>query len=431
MRWFNGLVTAAAVATAAGAASADVVTQWNQIALDTIVAVPTPPPRASRALAMVHSAVYDAVNSIDGTHFGLFGNFSADPSASREAAAICAAHDVLVSLYPTRAAQLNSARDLSLAALPDNPSKIAGVSAGESVASAVLAARSVDGSGNTVMYTPNPAAGHWRIGPDNPAAPLLPHWGSVQPFAMNSGSQFRPAAPPALTSPEYAASVNQVKEIGALNSGTRTADQTSIARAWAFGSGTVTPPGAWNQIAQDLSGGQSISENARMFAMLNVAMADAGIASWDAKYHYDLWRPIHAIREAGIDGNDGTVEDPNWLPLLTPSPPFPTYTSGHSTFSRAAADVLAFFLGTDSINVVLDGDFGEMRLLTSLDAAANEAGLSRIYGGIHFDFDNVAGQWTGANIADWVASNYFLPVPAPSTLALLGLGALMTARRRR
>jgi hypothetical protein len=380
---------------------------------------------------MVQGAVYDAVNAIDGTHQGLFGSFGPAGGASREAAAICAAHDVLLSLYPTRAVQLNAARDAHLAGIPDNAAKIAGVSTGETVATVVLASRASDGSGNVVPYVPNPAAGHWRVGPDNMAPALLPHWGGVTPFALNSGSQFRPVAPPTLGSAEYAASVNQVQLIGAQNSGTRTADQTSIARAWAFGSGTVTPPGAWNKIAQDLAGSQSISENARMFAMLNVAMADAGIASWDAKYHYDLWRPIHAIREAGIDGNDGTVQDENWLPLLTPSPPFPTYTSGHSTFSRAGADVLAYFLGTDAINVVLEGDFGEIRLLTSLDAAANEAGLSRIYGGIHFDFDNVAGQWTGANIADWVASNYFLPIPAPSALALLGLGTLIISRRRR
>lgn len=431
MRWFSGLATAAAMTLAAGSVMADVVTDWNQIALETIVAIPTPPPRASRALAMVQSAVYDAVNSIDGTHQGLFGNFIADPTASREAAAICAAHDVLVSLYPARAVQLNASRDAHLAGIPNNPSKTAGVSAGETVASVVLANRAADGSGNTVMYTPNPAAGHWRIGPDNPAPALLPHWGSVQPFALSTSSQFRPVAPPTLNSPEYAASVNEVQVIGAQNSATRTADQTSIARAWAFGGGTVTPPGAWNRIAQDLAGGNTIAENARMFAMLNVAMADAGIASWDAKYLYDLWRPIHAIREAGIDGNDGTVQDAAWLPLLTPSPPFPSYTSGHSTFSRAAADILAFFLGTDAINVNFAGDFGEMRLLTSLDGAANEAGLSRIYGGIHFDFDNVAGQWAGANIADWVTANYFLPIPAPSALALLGLGTLALARRRR
>lgn len=431
MRWFSGLSAAAAISLAAGSVAADVVTDWNQIALDTIVAVPTPPPRASRALAMVQSAVYDAVNAIDGTHQGLFGNFSADSGSSREAAAICAAHDVLVSLYPTRVAQLNASRDAHLALIPDNPSKVAGISAGTTVASVVLASRAVDGSGNSVTYTPNPAAGHWRIGPDNPGAALLPHWGSVTPFAMSSGSQFRPVAPPALNSAEYASAVNEVQVIGAQNSPTRTADQTSIARAWAFGAGTVTPPGAWNKIAQNLAGSQSISENARMFAMLNVAMADAGIASWDAKYHYDLWRPIHAIREANIDGNDATVQDANWLPLLTPTPPFPSYTSGHSTFSRAAADVLAFFLGTDAINIVFNGDMGEVRLLTSLDAAANEAGLSRIYGGIHFNFDNVAGQWAGANIADWVTSNYFLPIPAPSTLALLGLGAFVIARRRR
>jgi len=380
---------------------------------------------------MVQAAVYDAVNAIDGSHAGLFANFSAAPGASREAAAICAAHDVLVALYPTRAGVLNASRDAQLGLISDNGARLAGISAGEAVATTVLSTRSTDGSGNSVTYTPNPAAGHWRIGPDNPGGALLPHWGGVQPFAMSSGSQFRPVAPPLLTSNQYATAVNEVQVIGAQGSVTRTAEQTSIARAWAFGAGTVTPPGAWNSIAQQLAGSQTVSENARMFAMLNVAMADAGIASWDAKYVYDLWRPIHAIREAGIDGNDATIQDGVWLPLLTPTPPFPGYTSGHSTFSRAAADVLAFFLGSDAINVTLDGDFNEERLLTSLDAAANEAGLSRIYGGIHFNFDNEAGQWAGANVADWVTSNYFLPVPAPSAAVVLGMGLVLVSRRRR
>lgn len=430
MRWFNGLVTAAAVATAAGAASADVVTQWNQIALDSIQATSTPPPRAARNLAMVHGAVYDAVNAITGTHAGLFGNFSAG-GASQEAAAICAAHDVLVNLYPARSAIYNAARDSQLALIADNPAKTAGISAGEVVASVVLSARATDNNNGSSSYVPTGLPGRWRVGPDNPNGPALPHWASVTPFAIASASQFRAPAFPALNTPEYAASVNEVKAIGSVGSATRTAEQTDIAHAWAFNAGTITPPGAWNRIGQQLVGSNTIADNARMFAMLNVALADAGIAAWDSKYTHDIWRPIHAIQEADSAGNGAVVQDPTWLPLLTPTPNHPTYVSGHSTFSRAAADILAGFLGTDAIDIMFLGDFGVMRHLTSLDDAANEGGLSRIYGGIHFDFDNIEGQNIGASVADWVASNYFLPVPAPGTLALLGLGALMTARRRR
>lgn len=431
MRWQCGIAAAAAVILAAGTANGDIVTDWNQLALQSIVNVPTPPPRAARNLAMVHTAIYDAVNSIDGTHTPYLNNFAPAPGASREAAAVCAAHTVLSALYPTQSAFLDAARDSHLASIPDSPAKLAGVAQGDSVAAAVLAARSNDGSGNTIMYTPNPAAGHWRIGPDNPGQPVLPHWGGVQPFGIQSGSQFRPPAPPALNSAQYAASVAQVQSLGAQNSATRTPDQTSIARAWAFGAGTITPPGAWNRIAQTMATGNSLSENARLFAMLNVGLADAAISCWDAKYHYDLWRPIHAIREANIDGNPDTVQDAGWLPLLTPTPPFPSYTSGHSTFSRTAADLLSAFFGSDSINIMFAGDFGEVRHLTSLDAAANEAGLSRIYGGIHFDFDNIAAQESGAQIAEWVYFNHFRPIPAPGAATLLALGVLGIARRRR
>lgn len=431
MRWISGISATAAVILAAGSAAADVVTDWNQIALDSVQATGTPPPRAARNLAMIHGAVYDAVNAITGTHTGLFGDFSAGGGASQEAAAICAAHDVLVSLYPARAAIYNTARDTHLASISDGAAKVAGISAGETVASVVLANRAADGNNGSSSYVPSGLPGRWRVGPDNPSGPALPHWMNVTPFAISSASQFRAPAAPALNTAQYAASVNEVKAIGSIDSATRTAEQSDIARAWAFNAGTITPPGAWNRIGQQLAGGSSLADNARMFAMLNVALADAGIAAWDTKYTHDVWRPIHAIREADSAGNASVIQDPAWLPYLTPTPNHPTYVSGHSTFSRAAADILASFFGSDLIDISFEGDFGVMRQLTSLDAAADEAGLSRIYGGIHFDFDNVWGQNIGASVADWVSSNYFQPVPAPSALALLGLGTLIISRRRR
>jgi hypothetical protein len=431
MRWLSGLSAAAAIVLAAGTAMADVVTDWNQIALDSVQATGTPPPRAARNLAMVHGAVYDAVNSITGTHSNLFGYFGDNTGASHEAAAVCAAHDVLVSLYPARAAIFNAARDNHLALIGDGAAKAAGISTGEVVATVVLANRASDGNTGSSSYAPINAPGRWRVGPDNPSGPALAHWMNVTPFAIASGSQFRAPAAPGLLTAQYAASTNEVKAIGSATSATRTAEQTDIAHAWAFNAGTITPPGAWNKIGQELGSANSVAENARMFAMLNIALADAGIAAWDTKYTHDVWRPIHAIREADSAGNGAIVQDPSWLPLLSPTPNHPTYVSGHSTFSRAAADILAAFLGTDSINVAFDGDFGVMRQLTSLDDAANEAGLSRIYGGIHFDFDNTWGQNIGASVADWVVSNYFLPVPAPGAMALLGVGLIAAARRRR
>lgn len=421
----------------ASIASADVVTDWNVQAISTITATSTPPPRAARALAMVHTAVFDAVNAVDQSYQSYLPGFSAAPDTSREAAAIIAAHSVLSSVYSGNATQLaafNSLRDSQLAAIPNSPGKTAGITLGTNVGAAMIANRASDNSTNVVAFPGSTDPGRWRPAADNPAAAALPQWGGVTTFCGFSGANFRPPPPPSLTSPEYAAAVNEVKAIGRGTGSTRTAEQTSIARAWAFNAGTATPPGAWNIITRDVVATQSNSllQNARTFAMLNVALADAGICAWDCKYTLDMWRPIDAIRLADTDGNAATDPDAAWVPLLSPTPNHPTYVSGHSTFSRAAATILQAALGTDSINVTFNGDFGEVRMLTSLDAAANEAGLSRIYGGIHFNFDNIFGQQVGLNVGNFVAQNLFQPIPSPGTgagFAILGLAAL--GRRRR
>lgn len=246
---------------------------------------------------------------------------------------------------------------------------------------------------------------------------------------MTSGSQFRPVAPPTLDSPEYAADFNQVKDLGRIDSATRTADQSEIALIWAANAGTVTPPGQFNQIAQQVvnNNGLGLAEKARTFAMLGITVADAAIVSWDAKYAYDFWRPVTAIHEADIDGNAATDQDTSWLPFL-PTPPFQTYTSGHSTFSGSSGELLALLFG-DAQNFTLES-VGLSRDFTSLTAAADEAGISRIYGGIHFNFDNTAGKSSGRNLANYVYSN-FLQVPAPTSAGLLALGGLVATRRRR
>jgi membrane-associated phospholipid phosphatase len=224
---------------------------------------------------------------------------------------------------------------------------------------------------------------------------------------MTSGNEFRPAGPPALTSQAYADALNQVQAIGSSTSATRTQDQTDIANFWADGGGTFTPPGHWNQIAQDVSlqRGLSLAENAQMLFALNVAEADSGIASWDAKYAYNFWRPITAIRNAGSDGNAATTSDPAWTPLLV-TPPFPSYMSGHSTFSGAASTVLAGFFGAD-LPFTDHGDPAQTftRSFTSFTAAADEAGLSRIYGGIHYSFDNADGLTTGRSVGQLVVTS--------------------------
>lgn len=230
----------------------------------------------------------------------------------------------MVNLYPAQTATFDTQLALSLAEVADGQSENDGVALGQYVADQILAWRSTDGSSNVVSYTPGSEPGDWQPTPPGFVPGLLPQWPDVTPFAIASGDQFRPGGPPALDSAEYATELNQVKELGSINSTTRTADQTEIARFWADGAGTFTPPGHWNQIAElvALAQGNTLSENARLFALLNIAEADAAIVAWDAKYEYDFWRPVTAIRQADTDGNPDTIGDPNWEPLLV-TPPFP------------------------------------------------------------------------------------------------------------
>ena len=237
---------------------------------------------------------------------------------------------------------------------------------------------------------------------------MSPQWGGVTPFGIQSIAPYMPPGPPALDSQQYADDLNLTEELGGVNSTMRTQDETESAQYWADASGTMTPPGHWNQIAQDVSlrKGLSLAENAQLFFVLNVAVADAGIVCWDAKYTYDFWRPVTAIRNADQDGNPNTTADPNWTPLW-PTPAFPEYTSGHSTFSGAASTVLAGFFGTDKVSFSDAGDPSQpyTRSFTSFSQAADEAGMSRIYGGIHFMSANLDGLASGRAIGQYVANH--------------------------
>jgi membrane-associated phospholipid phosphatase len=230
----------------------------------------------------------------------------------------------------------------------------------------------------------------------------------VTPFSLDTGNQVRPPAPPVLTSVEYASEVQMVQDLGALNGSQRTPEQTEIARFWGYGPTTATPPGHWNQIAIAALGNsqRDLVDVARLFALLNIAMADAAIASWDCKYVYGLWRPITAIQLADQDGNPLTNPDTTWEPLLA-TPPFPEYTSGHSTFSGAAAVALAAVFGRDHVRFAVGSDDlpGVQRSFRSFSQAASESGLSRILGGIHFWSANVNGLDSGAEIGRWVVDH--------------------------
>jgi membrane-associated phospholipid phosphatase len=403
----GGVTVAGNTPEAISVANEDAVAGWDGIALAAIRVDKTPPPKAARALAMMSAAVYDAVNAIVPLHAFYHDTPALQPTADMTAAASQAAHDVLASLFPAQSATFDAALTTWLAKVAAGAGETAGVALGQQTAAAILAWRATDGANTTVSYTPGTNPGDWQPTPPANAAALLPQWPNVTPFVMSSGSEFRPAGPPTLTSQAYADALNQVESLGSATSTTRTQEQTNIANFWADGGGTFTPPGHWNQIAQDVSllRGQSLAENAQMFFAVNAAEADAGIASWDAKYTYNFWRPVTAIRNAGADGNAATTADPAWTPLLV-TPPFPSYMSGHSTFSGAASAVLAGFFGAD-LPFTDHGDPGQAltRSFTSFTAAADEAGISRIYGGIHYSFDNTDGLATGRSVGQLVVNS--------------------------
>jgi hypothetical protein len=391
---------------------ADVVTDWNAAALNAIRADKTPPPKASRSLAMLHASIYDAINGIDRRYESYVVPSAVPASASRQAAASAAAHRVLVSVYPALAAVFDQLHLQILATLRDSPQKAAGLAWGESVADQILAWRAGDGADAAVAAPVAGTFSDWVPTPPANAAYLLPQWGQLTPFTMTEHAQFRPPGPPPLASSEWAGAFSEVKALGGATDSTRTAEQTLIALFWADGAGTETPPGHWNTIAHSVAAaqGNTLEENARLFALLNLAMADAAIACWDAKYTFHFWRPVTAIRNADLDDNDATQPDPSWTSFIV-TPPFPDYTSGHSTFSGAAATVLALFYGTDQIGFTTGSDFlpGVLRSFDSFSAAADEAAISRLYGGIHFRFSNEAGLQAGLRIGEWTSTHYRRP----------------------
>ncbi|MEG4068729.1 phosphatase PAP2 family protein [Microcoleus sp. Pol11C2] len=390
--------------------SGNPVIEWNGVMLNAVRTASTAPPLASRNMAMVHAAIYDAVNSISKKYTPYLVEIDPPAGTSAEAATAAAAHRVLVTLYPAQAATFNEAYASSLAKITDGKAKQDGIALGQQVADQIISSRSTDGITKVVQYTPKTDLGSWVPTPPALAAALAPQWAEVTPFAMTSGSQFRPAGPPALDSAQYAEEVNYIKEIGKSDSLTRTPDQTVIAKFWANGAGTFTPPGHWNQIAEETATltGQSLEDSARLFALLNFALADAAISCWDAKYEYNLWRPVTAIRQADTDNNPNTTADTLWTPLIT-TPPFPEYTSGHSTFSGAADAVMTSVLGSD-FGFADRGDrtVNTLRTFENFSEAADESGMSRLYGGIHFMSANVNGLSVGRNVGNYVVENFLV-----------------------
>jgi len=390
-------------------AKSDVVTDWNDEMLKCIRAEATTAVAAARNLAILHGAVYDAVNGIE-KEFRPYRFDSASPSgASPAASAVGAAHEILINLYPARrgAADLrlaNSLKDLASAA-----GRETGILYGRAAAQALLRWRASDSSTTTVPYIHRSEPGQWKRTPPRFRPAELPNWGIVIPFVIANVAEFQPPGPPALNSEQYAKDFNQVKEFGGVNSEVRTPEQTEIARFWSDFSNTATPPGHWNQIAQTICDQRrlGLSETARLFAVLNFAMADAAIVAWEAKYKWNFWRPVTAIHEAERDANTTTEPDTNWMPLLT-TPPFPEYVSGHSIFSGAASETLKLLLGTDDIGVSVASDNlpGVTRKYARLSDIAHEIGMSRVYGGIHFLSADLDGLDAGYRIGRACAERF-------------------------
>lgn len=371
-----------------GFGAENVVERWNAEFLSAVRRQALPPCLVARNLAILHLGIHRAVESA---------------GEGNEAAAVSVAgHEVCTTLFSGDRAGF----DALIQEFPKAEDGVADQARTE--ARRTLAEREGDGSHTTIHYKPNLGPGVWQRTTNN-RPPETPHWGSVKPFVLQSADIFRPAAPPDLSSAAYARDVNEVKRLGGVNSTQRTKDQEEIARFWSDFSYTSSPVGRWNEIAIEAVAqqGLTISEKARLFAVLNVAMADAGIAAWDCKFHYQFWRPVSAIHEVFDDGNEATPPDKEWESLL-PSPSHPEYVSGHSTFSATAAFVLTKQLGLprERIKVTNREMPGIIRTFESYEEIAIEAGMSRIYGGIHFFAANEKGAELGRKVGKKVMESF-------------------------
>jgi hypothetical protein len=403
-----GLVAAcAALLVPVAPVQADTVTEWNLNATNALLVNAAQPPQVSVPhLAMVHGAVYDAVNAIDRGHEGyLISSRLARPSDSKKAAAATAAHRVLVHLVPAQQASLDALYAASLTRVADGPRKTRGIAVGEEAAAAMIAARSLDGRFGAFRFPVGSEPGVWK--------PVPPAFGNdpnawlkdVTPFLIEDPSQFRSEGPLALTSRRYAREFDEVKSLGSLTSTERTADQTHAARYWA-----ENPPATWSRIFRTLSAqqGLTLAENARLYAMLYMTAADALISVFDDKAHWLFWRPITAIREAGSDGNPLTQPEEGWTPLIA-NPPYPEHPSGHTGLSGSIVKTLQQYFGTDEIAWSDTNNGGLTRSFSSLSQAIDEIVDARVWSGIHFRTADEQGQSIGRQVARYRQGRYFRP----------------------
>ena len=394
-------------------ASADVVLDWNAIAVDTVVANKQNPFAQARYGAIVQVAVFEAVNAITGDYQPYLGTITAPPGASAEAAAIEAAYGVLNAYFPS--AGLDAARANSLAQIPDGQAKIDGIATGDAAASAMVALRGNDGSSPPQFKIPGPPVpGEWQATPSCPivngiAVGILFQWQYVTPFGISSASDFLLDPPPALTSNKYAKTYNEVMTVGSVDSTERPPDRANVALFFAASSSTLVFNQAARQVSQEQ--GRSLSENARALALINMANNDSLVATFLNKYHYNFWRPETAIHAGDTDGNPKTDPDPSYVPFIV-TPCFPSYPSAHGSASNAEAEVMRRLYGEAGHSITLTNPAVPSIVLqyTSFKQITDDISDARVYGGIHFRTDQVAGTQLGRAVGTAVYKNNLRPL---------------------
>lgn len=452
--WRTSRLSLGAICLMGTAAQADWVTDWNASALSAMRTTSSAP-FMTRDLAMLHVAMYNASETLQNNctpySFGGYtasGPMSGPAGASIEAAVATAANTIMQSLYAGSSASFTGLYNSQLSSIADSQSKTDGITWGQSIANDILSWRNTDGaaSAGSVPYVPVGTVGYWNQTSVSPAQNA--GWGSVGTFAISSTAAYQSSLPGGtlagyLTTGQYATDYNQVKELGSASSVTRTPDQLLQAYFWSAPSGSVQVPGMWNQVAQSVaaSSGLTISDSTRLFAALNVAMADAGISALATAYDVQFWRPETGIANGGdglvdIDGNPSTVGDGAWAPLIS-SPDFPEYVSLTGAFSGAAAAVLNQYAGSSyafTLTGDIDGDGnGDLvRNFLGFDQASQDASMSGVYAGTQFGSSAIDGASMGTQIGEDVTQNFFQNVPEPSgiLLTMLGLGWVGARRRR-
>ncbi|MEH2507982.1 hypothetical protein V1290_006793 [Bradyrhizobium sp. AZCC 1578] len=394
------------------AVHADVIADWNNTAMAVMKAVNVGGNPWTRSMALVNVSMSDAVNSVQNRYSRYIQELPIDPNASAEAAAAAAAREILMRQYPGQKERIDAAFAETMKIIPDNPARAAGIDLGAKVADAVFAERQSDATNAPDTYRPFTTAGIWV--PTTP--PLFPQYATAKPWGLESASQFRPGAPPALNSALYARDYNETKEMGGVKSAKRTDAQSDAVRFWT--QANLGP--AWFQAARQASArhGLPVAESARVFALMSMALANCFIVDWDAKFQYNFWRPITAIRNGDQDGNDATEREAGWQPLNT-TPMHPEYPSQAGINAGAAQGVLeaVFGAGTESFTATDTSDARLSRQFTSFAQMTQEHKEVRIWGGIHFRNSLEVGEAMGRKIADHLVANYYVKpthVSAPS-----------------